>query len=261
MDGVEVWVSVLGPVGIAGAARPFRRAWSLDLVVYLALHPNGASTDQWSTALWPDRLMAPSTLYSTASAARRSLGRRSAGGDHLPHGHGRLRLADSVGTDVRRLAELAERPDPAGWREGLTAVRGRPFAGLRSPDWTILEGFVAEIEDLVVRTALRLGEQRLAEGDGPGAAWAARRALLASPFDERLYRILLRAADLEGNPAGVESTMAELLLVFGEPAVGGPPARQFVGHRLPVHPETASLYRALSRHSTMPAPRSWGARL
>ena len=258
---MEVWVSVLGPVLVTGAARPFHRAWSLELVVYLALHPSGASTDQWSTALWPDRLMAPSTLHSTASAARRSLGRHPAGGDHLPHGHGRLRLADSVGTDVRRLAERADRPDPAGWKEGLATVRGRPFAGLRSPDWTILEGFTAEVEDLVVRTAVKLGEHCLAEGDGPGAAWAARRGLLTSPFDERLYRILLRAADLEGNPAGVESTMAELLLLFGEPAVGGSPTRPFDGYGLPVHPETASLYRALSRRPLTAAPRGWGARL
>ena len=52
-------ILVLGPVEVVGAARPFTRAWSLELVVYLAMHPGGATSDQWSTHLWPNRSMAP----------------------------------------------------------------------------------------------------------------------------------------------------------------------------------------------------------
>lgn len=252
--GPEVEVRILGPVEVRGAAGPLRRAWTLELVVYLALHPRGATSDAWAAALWPDRLMAPATLYSTASAARRALGRSRSGADHLPRRHGRLQLSPTVGTDWHRLCRVAARPDPEGWARALLLVRGRPFQGLREPDWAVLEGIVAEVEDGVVDVALRLAERRLAVGDGRGAAWAARRGLLASPYDERLYRVLLRAADLEGNPAGVETAMAELVhLVAG--ADGGPaaaPARRT--HRaLPVpaadlvHPDTAALYRALSR--------------
>ena len=77
-------------------------------------------------------------------------------------------------------------------------------------------------------------------GAWPSSGWAsvtvvarhapARRGLLASPFDERLYRLLLRAADAEGNPAGVESVMTELLRLLGD-----------------AHPQTADLYLALTR--------------
>ncbi len=76
-------VAVLGPIEIRGAQRStFTRAWAEELVVYLAMHPNGASNEAWATALWPDRLMAPSSLHSTASVARRSLGQR--GRRHRP---------------------------------------------------------------------------------------------------------------------------------------------------------------------------------
>jgi DNA-binding SARP family transcriptional activator len=251
----EVEVAVLGPVAVHGAARPFRRSRSLELVVYLSMHPQGASSDAWATALWPERAMASPTLHSTCSAARRSLGRSVAGLDHLPRSRGRLRLAPTVGTDWGRFRALAATDDPASWGSALTLVRGRPFEGLEHADWAVFDGFVSEIEDGVVELALRLAEYHLREG-GPRsasrAARAARRALRASPFDERLYRVLLRAADAQGHPGGVESVMGELgrLLSFDLPA---PSLRTGVCSEpvdLPdlVHPQTADLYRSLSRH-------------
>lgn len=252
----EVEVRLLGPAEVRGAAGPFGRAWALELVAYLAMHPRGATSDDWAAALWPDRLMASATLHSIASAARRALGRSRSGVDHLPRRHGRLQLSPTVGTDWQRFRALATGPDPVRWERALSLVRGRPFLGLRDPDWVVLEGVVAEVEEGLVELALRVAERRLGAGDGRRAAWAARRGLLASPYDERLYRVLLRAADLEGNPAGVESAMAELVLLVaggdgGPPATGARAPR--IGHHLPpaatdlVHPDTAALYRALSR--------------
>lgn len=250
----EVEVQVLGPVAVTGAARPFHRPWALELVVYLALHPAGVTSDAWATALWPDRLLADPTRHSTVSAARRSLGRSAAGHDHLPRGHGLVRLAPTVGTDWDRFDRLSRRADPGSWSAALSLVRGRPFDALRTPDWTVLEGVAARVEDAVVQTALRLAACHLERGDGHAAELAVRRALLASPYDERLYRRLLEAADLQGNPAGVESAMAELFHLVGgtAPAPGrGSGSPQAVGDRLEVagwvHPETAAVYQALSR--------------
>ena len=238
----EIEVRVLGPVAVLGAARPFTRAGALELVVYLSMHPGGVRNDVWATALWPDRLMAPATVHSTASAARRSLGRRPGGGDHLPHGRGGLRLAESVTTDWHRLDRAAAGSDPRIWAAALRLVRGRPFDGLAGGDWVVLEGVAAEVEEGVAQLALRVAERYLRRGDGRRAAAAVRRGLRASPFDERLYRLLMMAADVEGNPAGVESAMLELLRLVGAPPGVGPPAD--VGL---VHPQTASLYRSLSR--------------
>jgi DNA-binding SARP family transcriptional activator len=243
-------VAVLGPVEVRGAAHPFRRAPALDLVVYLALHRRGASNDAWATALWPDRLMAAPTLHSTASAARRALGPSTLGHDHLPRSHGRLQLAPTVATDYQELRELSATPDPAAWRAALALVRGRPFDGLRNGDWAVLEGVLSAIEESVVELALRLATYELHAGSGRAAADAARTGLLASPYDERLYRVLLRAADLEGNPAGVERVMAELLHVVGGASGGRSPRPAGASDLRAVHPETATLYRSLSR---------WGA--
>lgn len=246
----ELVVRVLGPVDVLGAARPFRRAWTLDLVVYLAVHPRGATPDAWTTALWPDRLLADPTRHSTVSAARRALGRSVHGADHLPRCNGTLRLGPTVTTDWEQFRALAAAPcAPAAWEAALDLVRGRPFDGLAAPDWTVLEGLAARVEDDVAQLAIRLAEHHLVMGDGRAAGAAARKGLSASPYDERLYRLLLRAADCQANPAGVEAAMAELVRLVG-PDRGALDRR---GRPLDaalswVHPETASLYRALSRH-------------
>jgi hypothetical protein len=233
----EVEVAVLGPIEIRGAAREFTRAWAKELVVYLAMHPKGVSNETWATALWPERIMAPSSLYSTASVARRSLGQDRNGFDHLPRSHGRLALAATVGSDWDRFVSLSETGDPDRWRAALELVRGRPFEDVRASDWPILEGIGPAIEAAVVDLSGRLSGACLAAGDPRGAEWAARRGLLVSPYDERLYRMLMRAADLAGNPAGVEAVMAELFKLVAtdiEPMDS-------------VHPSTMDLYRSLTR--------------
>src|SRR5664280_36510 len=220
-----------------GCQGKFTRAWSRELVVYLSLHPRGASNDSWATALWPDRVMAPSSLHSTASVARRALGKARDGTDHLPRGHGRLELAASVGTDWDRFQGLSSGEDPRGWEEALSLVRGRPLDGLRSTDWSILDGTLPTMESTIVDVSGRLSGACLRTGDASGAEWAARRGLRVSPYDERLYRMLLRAADVAGNPSGVESVMAELVRVVADEIE---PIES-------VHPSTLMLYRTLSR--------------
>lgn len=243
----ELVVRVLGPVDVLGAARPLRRAWTLDLVVYLAMHRRGATAESWTTALWPDRLLADPTRHSTVSAARRALGRSADGTDHLPRASGVLRLGPTVSTDWERFQALASTAaSPEAWSAGLALVRGRPFDGLGAPDWPILEGIAPMVEDAIVQLAIRLAEHCVGAGDGRGAALAARQGLLASPYDERLYRLLLRAADCEGNPAGVEAVMRELGRLVG-PVPGTLTGRTGSDVAPWVHPETAELYRALTR--------------
>ena len=235
----SIEVRVLGPVEIMGAARPFSRAWASELVVYLVMHPGGVSNEQWATALWPDKVMAPASLHSTASAARRSLGPSTTGVDHLPRSHGRLALGPAVASDWDHFVALSRTSDPAEWQRALKLIRGRPFDGLRSPDWVLLEGIAATVEAVVVDLACRYSEFCLSVADAAGAEWAARQGLRVSAYDERLYRIRLRAADAAGNPAGVEAVMAELVHLVADDV------EPFDA----VHPETLSLYRSLSRRA------------
>lgn len=239
-----VTVRLLGPVDVIGLARPFARAWSLELVAFLSTRPRGASTDVWAAALWPDRLMAAASLHSTASDARRALGVAPSGEDHLPKGHGRLTLGATVTSDWEQFQKLAANDDPESRRLALALVRGRPLDGLRNSDWALLDGIVALIEACVVDLASRHAEFCLDHNDPREAAWSARQALLMSPYDERLYRILMRSADANGHPAGVESAMNELTTLIGE-------VEPFDA----VHPETLRLYETLSRHRTAAADR------
>lgn len=114
-------------------------------------------------------------------------------------------------------------------------MRGRPFDELQQGQWTTFEGVAAEIEQAVVEAALRLGGHLLEGGDADGAAWASQKGLKASPWDERLHRLLMRAADAAGNRAGVEAILRHLALVL---EIDGDPLRG-------VHPETAALYERL----------------
>jgi DNA-binding SARP family transcriptional activator len=238
-DGLpEVEVAVLGPVEIRGAARSFSRRAASELVVYLALHPLGAPNDVWAAALWPDRSVAASTLHSTASVARRALGSSTEGSDHLTRCRGRLRVGPSVGTDVDRFVRAASSPDPRCFREALSLVRGRLFDGSCLADWAVLDGTYAALESMVTSTALKGAAAALRHGRGEEAEWMIRRGLRVSPYDERLYRGLLRAIEGTGNRLGLRSVMAELLHLAAD------------GEGATLHPETEALYRALVRGPT-----------
>jgi DNA-binding SARP family transcriptional activator len=242
-------VAVLGPVEIRGAAHPFCRAASRELVVYLAFHRQGARSDAWSTALWTERRIAPSTLHSTASVARQALGRSQAGAEHLPRNGQTLRLADTVGSDVERFALAAADPDPERWMDALALVRGRPFEGLHLADWSILEGTQAQLEKMVADTSLRTAELALERRHGEEAEWAIRRGLRVSPYDERLYRGLLMAREMMGNRAGMRSVMEEIICLASDGV--GRFTRVELGtvERMAqpfVHPTTVALFRELS---------------
>jgi DNA-binding SARP family transcriptional activator len=236
-------VAVLGPIVVTGAAAPFHRSAALELVVYLAFHRDGVRHAQWSLALWPDHPVSASTVHSTASDARRALGRSVEGEAHLPRGVD-LRLRESVTTDVGRFSKLSVSDDPQLLLSAMRLVRGRVFAGLCRTDWAVFDGTEAEIESMVVRTALRGAQAFVQLGCVHDAEWIVRRALLISPYDERLYRALLKVTAAQGNRARLHATMAHLQTLAGEPkspatrrAPGAPPDC--------LHPETRALYHEL----------------
>jgi hypothetical protein len=143
-------------------------------------------------------------------------------------------------TDWDRFRELAsESSGPDSWRRALALVRGRPFDGLDRGEWAQLEGYMAAVEASVVGVACRLGEHALDRGEGGLAHWAALQGLLVSPWDERLYRLLMRAADGLGNRGGVDAALRSLALALeleGDPLLG-------------IHPKTSALYRNLTSRS------------
>jgi hypothetical protein len=145
-----------------------------------------------------------------------------------------------VETDWDRFKNLSSQEGGAdSWASALALVRGRPFDGLDRGEWAQLEGHVSAVEASVVSLACRLGEHALNRGEGGVAHWAALQGLLVSPWDERLYRLLMRAADELGNRGGVDAALRGLALALeleGDPLLG-------------IHPETSALYRSLTSRS------------
>jgi DNA-binding SARP family transcriptional activator len=202
---------------------------------------------EWPVAIWPDRAVSLATAHSTVSDARRALGRAPDGGEYLPRDGSRLRLSESVTTDVERFRAMVSSGDPGRVVEAMRLVQGPPFGGLRQADWAVFDGTQATVERLVVGTALRGADALVALSRGDEAEWVVRRALAVSPYDERLYRGLLRATAAQGNRVALRSTMAQLLTLAGE-APGDRPvglSGRGVSAWSCLHPETTDLYREL----------------
>ena len=228
---------ILGPVDVKGLATSFdRRPRVTELVVYLALHRDGCSGDAMSAAIWPDRRVPVQTLSNRLSEVRQALGDTSTGEPRLRRVSGRHVLAADVRTDWEDFQELSGTgTDPQQWRRALELVRGRPFEGLPESGWALLEGFVPSMEGRVVEVACRLASRCLDDGDATRAEWAVRKGLLTSPWDERLYRMLMVVSHAVGNRGGIESALRSLAHVLdwrGDPLEA-------------VHSETAQLYRQL----------------
>ncbi len=235
--GVEI--SFLGPVRIVGAKEPLERRRRLtELIVYLAFHSEGVTGDTLAAALWPEHRVPRQTLANRLHEARRALGPAPDGQPPIRLIDGRHRLSGEVTSDWGLFLELTGRGSgPSSWHHALSLVRGRPFDGLSQGDWVGLEGAGARVETQVVEVAHRLGEHLIESGDPNGAAWAARRGIAAAPWDEPLYRLLMRAGDATGSRGAVESALRALAAALewkGDPLEA-------------VHPATAALYRKLVR--------------
>ena len=211
---------MLGTIEVVGAAQPFTSRRALDLVTYLAFHPEGADRDQLRTHIWPsDEPPSESTLANTVSRARKALGANEDGDLYLPRvsPKGIYRLRAGVGTDVGRFEALisAARKDAGeSGREQLQSaldlVRGTPFTGgagdmFRWADF----GLRTHIDCLVDTAAHELAERCLEVGDTDSARRAVLTSLQLVGVCEQCYRLRLMAA--AENPTEVRQIMAELV--------------------------------------------------
>lgn len=242
----DVLVRLLGPVEIEGAKDPVDRRKAVEMVVYLATHPDGLDDERLKTALWPDEQAPQSSFNTTVTRARSRLGSDPDGNPHLPHlvaAGGLYRVGPRVTTDFallerRLVAARQSTPDAATrtLRDALELVRGAPFTGVRQGyEWAYAEGLIARMELVVADAAHHLAQLALERRDAEVAHWAAGQGLLASPGDEVLYRDRMLACDLSGNPAGVEAVMDELVAVA-----------EALEPYDTLHPETIALYERLS---------------
>jgi len=236
-----VEVGVLGPFEIRGIAAAPQRSKATELIAWLVLHNRHGSTDEVATALWPMGA-SEGSRHNVIWDARRALG-EDADGSSLLVSEGGLKLSPLVTSDWAHFRELAGCDDRDMRVAALSLVRGKPFGDVDWP-WSTVEGLAATMEAEVCDLASAIGEQAMLDGDASLATHAAEQGILASPYDERLYRLLMRASDALGNPAGIRSAMGRLAAVLEDD----------VEPLESVHPETRALYEALMRRRRPESP-------
>jgi len=138
-----------------------------------------------------------------------------------------------VTTDWQRFQALAQ-GSTEEQRAALRLVRGQPFEGYDG-EWVHAEGHDRQIEAAIVDLALSVAERALDDGDDRLATEAVEAGLRAAPYEERLYRMGMRACAVRGATGEVRGYMRalkRLLDVDVEPE----------DH---IQPETEQLYRRL----------------
>ncbi len=205
---VPMSVNVLGPVDLQGVEFPDhgpRRTPPIRILVYLALHRRGVNAEQLSTALWPDEIADGRVVRNRVAEARALVG------GAITNGPG-WRLEDSVGCDWQQFQALAK-GGPEDQVAALDLVRGQPFDGFND-EWVDVEMFRTDMVAGVVDLAAAVAERALDDDDPALAFRAARTGLRASPYEERLYRLAMRAADAEGSTGKLHALMNEMRRVL-----------------------------------------------
>jgi len=199
--------------GLEFPLEPKRARRAVELVAYLVVHhPDPVTSERLRTRVLgsADADAAAKTLFNTAGAARRALGRDQRGEPCLPIGtkSGHYRISDSVTADAARAlalvgrARAVEDPDEAMalYRAALDLVEGVPLDGtLSGYAWWSAEGHERRVADALVDGACELS--RLARGQGrlELARWALERARLVDPYSEALTRAAMQVAAAGGD--------------------------------------------------------------
>jgi DNA-binding SARP family transcriptional activator len=191
---VLAMIRLLGPVSIDGIRRP-RRAGTIELLAYLALHQDGASRDRLLEALWPgeDPRRTRPRLWHAVSEARRLLGDAfERNGDRYQLDHTRVRTDSSDLEHLLHAADHATSPKDTACllEQALTLWRGTPLA---DTDYAWSESHARQLEARLATLAERAAHARLEAGDPGGALRVAERGLELDELNETFMRLILES--------------------------------------------------------------------
>jgi DNA-binding SARP family transcriptional activator len=215
-------IALLGPLKIA-ATKPRRRrlrSQTQELLVYLAFHKEGATTDELVALLWPDVDIdnARARVHRAVSEVRSQLGKVI-----VRAGERYVLDRNAVALDLDKFEAVLARADARrdGDREqflekALAYVRGEPLEGTDYP-WAA--GDVRHLRAKVVELLHDLGDLRLGKNNATGALAAAERALALDSYNESAHRLAMRAESAlrlrEAIAARYERLSQELDAQFG----------------------------------------------
>jgi hypothetical protein len=228
-------VRVLGPVEVVdaeGRAAPFERAKALELVTWLAQHPQSATRAGARAALWAIDV-SNASFSNVVSEARRALARLAPppdGEEWVPRTYAeRLPLhpevvldADLVRDHLERARRLRDTEAVEELRCALELVRGAPYAG-RSYLWPDAEALPSTLTLLVTTVAAELAQRLLDTGDLDGVFAATAVGLEVLPGHEELIALRLRAHARRGDRSALHLEYASYeQAVLADPWDGEP---------------------------------------
>lgn len=220
-----ILIAVLGPLAIDGLAHKIKRAATYELLAYLAFHPQGASRDELTEAIWPaqDPSRTRPRLWQSVSEAKRALGKA-----WIHHGERYQLDRSKVRVDLDDLDRLLTNTssdatsDPAALESALALWRGEPLEG---SDYLWSEGEARSLHATLVDLLERVGRSRLGHGDGRGALQMAEQAIALEELHEPSWRLALQAEYSLGLRESITRRYDELTRSLDE-QLGLEPARE-----------------------------------
>jgi DNA-binding SARP family transcriptional activator len=192
---------VLGPLKIAAVKRRRRglRSQTQELLAYLALHADGATTDELVEALWPgiEDDKARMRLWRSVSEARSHLGEVI-----VREGHRYLLDREAVAVDLDLFDVLLAKADTERdvdheelLERALALLRGQPLARTDYP-WAV--GNVHQLRARIVDLLEQFGHHCLAAGNPRVALAAAEHAIALDAYNEAVHQLAMRAESALG---------------------------------------------------------------
>lgn len=219
-DPRTISIAVLGPLAIDGLAHKIKRAATYELLAYLAFHPQGASRDELTEAIWPEQDPARTRprLWQSVTEAKRALDRA-----WLHHGERYQLDRAKVRVDLDDLDRLlTASSDPAALEAALALWRGEPLEG---SDYLWSEGEIRNLHATLVDLLERVGRSRLGRGDPRGALQLAEQAITLDGLHEPSWRLALQAEHSLGLRESIARRYDELARSLDE-QLGLEPARE-----------------------------------
>lgn len=209
------------PVEIIGAVSPRLR----ELLVLLALHPDGISRDRVADTLWPDAPPTRPHNNLTTSLSRLRSGLFSASDGHVSEvvltAGDQLRLdpalmwvdyRDFSDAATNRRAATTDADRPQAWRRMIRSYGGDLADGLGA-EW--LETPREAIRRDAIDAATRLARAVVAT-DPQQTLDLLETARARDPYNEQLYRDIMRVQRRLGHADAIERTLALLATRLGE---------------------------------------------
>ncbi len=246
-----VWLRVLGPPAVHRAGphpQPVAvpRSAALQILIFLAVHPHGASSSQLVKAIWPGTppRSATASLYTAVKHLRANL-REATDTEVIIHTGEGYRLDPAhVDVDLWRLrtavAEAATALDPTDRHRALRQVIAAYTGELAATaGWLWLQPH----REAIRRHVIDAHTDRAAADPDPRSALALLQdAIRVDPYNEELHRQAMRRYATASDPTAVRHLLHSLTERLAAAGLQPQPATTRAGHeqatRSPTQPRT-----------------------